>query len=270
MEMNIETVWRMAFIPIQNGPIPEYFIREGKKMNGWNFFSSFGTYGLCVLMFLRREREFGIWWSVAFVSMDSNVLSLSCSLRKTVLDCRSIEVVHVTVLVYHVTFLFFQEIVKNKQCGYDVRKSNYVSKITFYVICSLVMLLDKKWISRIMFNSPQYADKWTSLLLIQDEGESTIYEIGCMKALEEWFERNYFTINLTIFVTIAVQVLWNLFQIQRFCISFVVLLFLWAVTCFTLNWCYVVQFTVATCMLLVLDVSLRKPSLSESWLHYYS
>ncbi|XP_065225160.1 tetraspanin-5 isoform X2 [Planococcus citri] len=69
------------------------------------------------------------------------------------------------------------EVVKNKQCGYDVRKTNY------------------------------YADKWTTLLLTQDEGDSPIYENGCIKALEEWLEKNYFTINLIIFFTIAVQVL---------------------------------------------------------------
>ncbi|XKL66744.1 hypothetical protein PGB90_010164 [Kerria lacca] len=67
------------------------------------------------------------------------------------------------------------EIVKNKQCGYDVRKNN------------------------------NYTDKRTTLLLIQDEGESTIYEIGCIKALEDWFERNYFGINLIIFITVAIQ-----------------------------------------------------------------
>lgn len=53
----------------------------------------------------------------------------------------------------------------------------------------------------------KYADKWTTLLLTQDEGESPIYENGCIKALEEWFEKNYFAINLIIFITIAVQVL---------------------------------------------------------------
>ena len=60
--------------------------------------------------------------------------------------------------------------------------------------------------------------------MIKDEEESTIYEIGCMKALEDWFERNSCMINLTIFFVFSIEVrrtkIFGVAFVRRICLHF--------------------------------------------------
>ncbi|KAL5235908.1 PREDICTED: tetraspanin-5 isoform X1 [Diuraphis noxia] len=67
------------------------------------------------------------------------------------------------------------EIVENKQCGYDVRKEGF------------------------------YAEKWTSLNLPTQTGERNIYERGCMRAAEEWVEDNFIGVLTTVMTVTILQ-----------------------------------------------------------------
>ncbi|KAG8314174.1 Tetraspanin-5, partial [Homalodisca vitripennis] len=66
------------------------------------------------------------------------------------------------------------EIIKNKQCGYDVRKPGY------------------------------FADGWTNLSPAQS-GEHNIFERGCWRAGEEWVEHNLVPLLVVLVGSVVVQ-----------------------------------------------------------------
>ncbi|CAH0390309.1 unnamed protein product [Bemisia tabaci] len=67
------------------------------------------------------------------------------------------------------------ELIKNKQCGYDVRKPGY------------------------------FADGWTNLTPAQMQ-EPNIFERGCLRAGEEWMEANMITVTSVVMAFAIVQV----------------------------------------------------------------
>ncbi|KAG8261446.1 Tetraspanin-5 [Homalodisca vitripennis] len=78
------------------------------------------------------------------------------------------------------------EIIKNKQCGYDVRKPGY------------------------------FADGWTNLSPAQS-GEHNIFERGCWRAGEEWVEHNLVPLLVVLVGSVVVQVLTRLSACRLTC-----------------------------------------------------
>ncbi|XP_054268744.1 tetraspanin-5-like isoform X4 [Macrosteles quadrilineatus] len=68
------------------------------------------------------------------------------------------------------------EVIKNKQCGYDVRKPGY------------------------------FADGWTNLSPAQS-GEHNIFERGCWRAGEEWVEHNLIPLLVVMVTSVVLQII---------------------------------------------------------------
>ncbi|XP_026674062.1 tetraspanin-5 isoform X6 [Ceratina calcarata] len=82
------------------------------------------------------------------------------------------------------------EIIKNKQCGYDVRKPSYTGERSIYERGCL--RAGEEWLE---LNLVPVAGTVVSTMVLQNfEVAKVIYEKGCVQAGEEWVERNLLAI----------------------------------------------------------------------------
>lgn len=81
------------------------------------------------------------------------------------------------------------QVIRNKQCGYDVRRESNVSKSTIEIYnCIGIFVYNIAW--------------------FQNDLSRTINEKGCVQAGEEWVERNLISISATVIVLAFLQVSW--------------------------------------------------------------
>ncbi|KAG5312183.1 TSN5 protein, partial [Pseudoatta argentina] len=82
------------------------------------------------------------------------------------------------------------EIIKNKQCGYDVRKPSYTGERSIFERGCL--RAGEEWLE---LNLVPVAGTVVSTMVLQNfEVAKVIYEKGCIQAGEEWIERNLLAI----------------------------------------------------------------------------
>ncbi|KAL9874479.1 tetraspanin 26A isoform 2-T3 [Glossina fuscipes fuscipes] len=108
-----------------------------------------------------------------------------------------------------------QELIKNKQCGYDVRKEGY------FEICSISVQRNINFSIKDKFTMDTFhiGGKMTTsstnknaaificLFKVNYEVSKIIYEKGCVQAGEEWVERNLIIISISAIVTVFFQIL---------------------------------------------------------------
>ena len=89
------------------------------------------------------------------------------------------------------------EVIKNKQCGYDVRKDSFVSIGFIYYLFLYLRLRGKTENVRAresdLKEDSNYSKLTTNLSPAncqQEDSSLLIYERGCVRAGEEWVERN--------------------------------------------------------------------------------
>ncbi|KAI4480846.1 hypothetical protein M0804_009943 [Polistes exclamans] len=94
------------------------------------------------------------------------------------------------------------EIIKNKQCGYDVRKPSYTGERSIFERGCL--RAGEEWLE---LNLVPVAGTVVSTMVLQNfEVAKVIYEKGCVQAGEEWMERNLLPIASGAVVTAFAQV----------------------------------------------------------------
>ncbi|XP_053961766.1 tetraspanin-5 isoform X3 [Anastrepha obliqua] len=95
------------------------------------------------------------------------------------------------------------EIIKNKQCGYDVRKEGYPVERHIYERGCL--RAGEDWLEAHLIS---VASSCICILIIQKfEISKIIYEKGCVQAGEEWIERNLIIISTSVIILIFIQIL---------------------------------------------------------------
>ncbi|KAH8244219.1 hypothetical protein KR026_003015 [Drosophila bipectinata] len=96
-----------------------------------------------------------------------------------------------------------QELIKNKQCGYDVRKEGYpVDRNIHERGC---LRAGEDWLEAHLIS---VAACCVGLLVLQGlELSKTIYEKGCVQAGEEWMEHNLIIISTSVIVAMFFQIL---------------------------------------------------------------
>ncbi|KAI4487832.1 hypothetical protein M0802_011792 [Mischocyttarus mexicanus] len=95
------------------------------------------------------------------------------------------------------------EIIKNKQCGYDVRKPSYTGERSIFERGCL--RAGEEWLE---LNLVPVAGTVVSTMVLQNfEVAKVIYEKGCVQAGEEWMERNLLPIASGAVVTAFAQIL---------------------------------------------------------------
>ncbi|KAG1656806.1 Tetraspanin-5 [Nymphon striatum] len=79
------------------------------------------------------------------------------------------------------------EVIKNKQCGYDVRKSEYRGDMSTVIFESGCVRAGEEWIEH---NLVPVAGVAVGVAVLQSYNRAYIYNIGCLIAAQQWFERN--------------------------------------------------------------------------------
>lgn len=110
--------------------------------------------------------------------------------------------------------------IRNTQCGYDVRKPEYVS--TYYIKSydsspkSSIIILSRLWVfwwrviesHSYIFNSCLKYKTQKNFGLIQNlDVSKVIYETGCLSSAEDWLERNLIMVAAAIVATAFLQIL---------------------------------------------------------------
>ncbi|KAL9874480.1 tetraspanin-17 isoform X3 [Glossina fuscipes] len=96
-----------------------------------------------------------------------------------------------------------QELIKNKQCGYDVRKEGYpVDRHIYERGC---LRAGEDWLESHLIGVS--ATCIFTLIMQNYEVSKIIYEKGCVQAGEEWVERNLIIISISAIVTVFFQIL---------------------------------------------------------------
>ncbi|XP_076288877.1 tetraspanin 26A isoform X2 [Lasioglossum baleicum] len=93
------------------------------------------------------------------------------------------------------------EIIKNKQCGYDVRKPSYTGERSIFERGCL--RAGEEWLE---LNLVPVAGTVVSTMVLQNV-DKLIYEKGCIEAGEEWVERNLLLIATGAICTTFAQIL---------------------------------------------------------------
>ncbi|KAJ8985621.1 hypothetical protein NQ317_015115 [Molorchus minor] len=99
--------------------------------------------------------------------------------------------------------LKLQEIIKNKQCGYDVRKPGFPGER--HIFERGCLRAGEEWIESNLV--PVAAVKVAIMVLQSFDTSKILNEEGCLEALEEWIEANMISIATCTFVLLFLQIL---------------------------------------------------------------
>ncbi|XP_055903914.1 tetraspanin-5 isoform X4 [Eupeodes corollae] len=95
------------------------------------------------------------------------------------------------------------ELIKNKQCGYDVRKEGYPAER--YIYERGCLRAGEDWLEGHLIAVAGFCI--CVMVLQSTEISKIIYEKGCVQAGEEWVERNLLTISTTSIFMIFMEIL---------------------------------------------------------------
>ncbi|OQR69626.1 tetraspanin-5 isoform 3 [Tropilaelaps mercedesae] len=98
------------------------------------------------------------------------------------------------------------ELIKNKQCGYDVRKPDYQRDKSHVIYEKGCLRAGEEWIEA---NLVPVAGVAVGLAVLQDKHMRTklIYERGCLHLLEEWVELNLVPLSGAMLIIAFIQIL---------------------------------------------------------------